>query len=111
MKYYFLNLFQILNYVDADVPDKNDAKKYTNILRAQLSKNELLLLAYNSIGVQLFTSKDYQILVEKYEFFEHLTFEDFHKNTYIVAIVDSVLRKYNKGAFGTNTEIIKEIYV
>ena len=110
IKYYFLNLFQILNYIDKDISDKDDAKKYTNIMRAQLSKNELLLLAYNGIGVHLFTSNDYQKLIEKYELFEHLTFDDFHTNSNILEIIDSVLVKYDKSAFGKNTKIINKIY-
>ncbi len=109
IKYYFLNLFQILNYIDTDIPDKKNAKKYTNILRAQLSKNELLLLAYNAIGVQNFTTNDYQKLVEKYEFFEHLSFDDFHENSYILEMVDSVLYKYHEDAFGNNTDILEKI--
>lgn len=109
VKYYFLNLFQILNYIDTDIPNKENAKKYTNILRAQLSKNELLLLAYNAIGVQHFTTNDYQKLVEKYEFFEHLSFDDFHENTSILEMVDSVLYKYHEDAFGDNTDILEKI--
>lgn len=108
-KYYFLNLFQLLNYIDTDIPNKDDAKKYTNILRAQLSKNELILLAYNAIGVQSFTTNKYQELVEKYEFFEHLTYDDFHTNSYIIEVIDSILKKYKNDAFGNNTKIIKLI--
>lgn len=108
-KYYFLNLFQLLNYIDTDIPNKSEAKKYTNILRAQLSKNELILLAYNAIGVQEFTTNDYQLLVEKYEFFEHLTYDDFHTNSYIIEAIDSILKKYKNNVFGDNTKIIKLI--
>ncbi len=108
-KYYFLNLFQILNYIDTDVPNKDDAKKYTNILRAQLSKNELILLTYNAIGVQNFTTNEYQLLVEKYEFFEHLTYDDFHTNSYIIEAIDSILKEYKNKAFGNNTKIIELI--
>lgn len=80
VKYYFLNLYQILNYIKRqpiDDANNNLVKLYTNMLRAQLSKNELILLAYNSIGVQAFTNDNYQKLVEEYAFFEHLRLDDF----------------------------------
>ncbi len=99
-KYYFLNLYQILKYIDEDIPNKELSKKYTNFLRAQLSKDELILLAYNAIGVQSFTTNDYQILVEKYEFFEHLEMHGF--NTQISNIIYCVLLKYETDVFGKN---------
>jgi hypothetical protein len=76
-KYYFINLYQILKYIDTYSNDENQAKEYTNMLRAQLTKNALILLAYNAIGVQNFTTNQYQLLVEKYAFFEHLRYDDF----------------------------------
>lgn len=99
-KYYFLNLYQILKYIDEDIPNQELSKKYTNFLRAQLSKDELILLTYNAIGVQSFTTNDYQILVEKYEFFEHLEINDFDSN--IQKVIYCVLLKYNSQVFGKN---------
>ena len=95
-KYYFINLYQLIKYIDEDIPYKgeekiNKAKKYTNIIRAQLSKNELILLAYNAIGIIEFCGDDYKKLIEKYSFFEHLRYDDFNNDNYILSIVNSIL--------------------
>ena len=108
-KYYFINLYQVLKYIDTYAEDKNAAKEYTNMIRAQLTKNELVLLAYNAIGVQNFTTNNYQLLVEKYAFFEHLRYADFCDNISVIQIVTSALIKYNRSAFGNNEELIQEL--
>jgi len=108
-KYFFINLYQILKYIDTYAENKESGKEYANMLRAQLTKNELVLLAYNAIGVQNFTTKNYQKLVEKYEFFEHLRYEDFCDNPNLIAINTSVLQKYQASAFGSNVKLIEEI--
>lgn len=104
-KYYFLNLYQILKYID-DYLNSEEAKEYTNIIRAQLSKHELVLLTYNAIGVQKFTTNKYQELIEKYELLEHLTVANFCENSNIINIIKSVLSKYDKKAFGDNEKLI-----
>lgn len=108
-KYYFINLYQILKYIDTYCRNIKEAKEYTNMIRAQLTKNALLLLAYNAIGVQNFTTNQYQLLVEKYEFFEHLRYEDFCENSSILEIVNSILAKYDDKAFGNNIDLIEKI--
>jgi len=112
VKYYFLNLYQILNYIKRQPINTNnsDSKKlYTNMLRAQLSKNELVLLAYNSIGVQEFTNDNYQKLVEEYAFFEHLQLNDFlNDNADKLNIIVTILDIYSDMAFGDNHEFIKK---
>jgi len=110
VKYYFLNLYQILNYIKNKSSDVGLVKLYTNMLRAQLSKNELVLLAYNSIGVQAFTSGNYQNLVEEYAFFEHLKLKDFlDNNSGSMKIIVTILKKYKEGAFGDNEEFVREL--
>jgi len=108
-KYYFINLYQILKYIDTYSGSKDVAKEYTNMLRAQLTKNELILLAYNAIGVQNFTTKQYQQLVERYSFFEHLRYADFCENANIIQIITSILIKYDNSAFGQNDALIQEL--
>jgi hypothetical protein len=108
-KYYFINLYQILKYIDTYSINEREAKEYTNMLRAQLTKNELILLAYNAIGVQSFTTNQYQLLVEKYAFFEHLRYDDFCENEKIIEIINSVLAKYDNKAFGNNIGLIEKI--
>lgn len=108
-KYYFINLYQILKYINVYIEDAKEAKEYTNMLRAQLTKNQLVLLAYNAIGVQNFTTNDYQLLVEKYSFFEHLRYDDFCENANIIQTVNTVLVKYSDKAFDKNQNLINEI--
>lgn len=112
VKYYFLNLYQILNYIKrqpADETNNHSVKLYTNMLRAQLSKNELILLAYNSIGVQAFTNDNYQKLVEEYAFFEHLRFGDFlNDNADKLKIIVTILNTYADNVFGENQEFIQK---
>lgn len=75
-KYFFLNLYQLLNYIDMQAPSEGMKKNYANIIRAQLSKNELILLFYNCIGIKQISGRRYIDLVNKYEFFEHATYKD-----------------------------------
>jgi hypothetical protein len=108
-KYYFINLYQILKYIDTYSNNEAEAKEYTNMIRAQLTKNALILLAYNAIGVQNFTTNQYQLLVEKYAFFEHLRYDDFCENANIIKIVNTILAKYDDKAFGNNSSLINII--
>lgn len=108
-KYYFINLYQILKYIDTYSQDEKQAKEYTNMIRAQLTKNALILLAYNAIGVQNFTTNQYKLLVEKYAFFEHLRYDDFCENANIIEILNTILTKYDDKAFGNNIELIEKV--
>jgi hypothetical protein len=87
-KYYFLNLYQIINYIDQNVKYKDDdpkekkdrikklAKEYINIIRAQQTRSQLKLLFFNCIGISSFSTTRYKELVEKYAFFEHVRYSD-----------------------------------
>lgn len=110
VKYYFLNLYQIVNYIQKQSINVDSAKLYTNMLRAQLSKNELILLVYNSIGVQAFTTDNYQKLVEDYAFFEHLELNDFlNGNADRQKIIVTILNNYQDKAFGDNVEFVQNL--
>ncbi len=66
--HYFRNIYQILKFVDESSVDNK--RFYTNLLRAQLSSDELGLLFYNclsKIGVEKFKP-----LLERYALLEHL---------------------------------------
>ncbi len=109
-KYYFINLYQLLKYIDTYSNNEVEAKEYTNMIRAQLTKNALILLAYNAIGVKNFTTNQYQLLVEKYAFFEHLRYDDFCENENIINIINTILSEYDDKAFGKNNlDLIKII--
>jgi hypothetical protein len=108
-KYCFINLYQILKYIDKNSNIEENPKEYTNIVRAQLSKDELVLLFYNAYGVIEFSGEHYKNLIEKYALFEHLNYNDLNpdgKNH----IVDLLLLEYKEEAFGKN-EALKEKWV
>lgn len=70
---YFRNLYQILKFISRS--DIDNKKLYSNVLRAQLSNNELELLFYHcasDIG-----SKDFMPLLIEFEFLEHLVCDDY----------------------------------
>jgi len=48
--HYFRSLYNIVKFVDKSTLSEDDKKIYTNLLRAQLSSNELLLLFYNCLS-------------------------------------------------------------
>lgn len=64
--HYINTIYQILSFIDQK-KDINDKQFYSNILRSQLSKSELLIIFYHSISSR---GKDILPLVIKYEFFE-----------------------------------------
>ena len=116
-KYYFLNLYQILNYIKKNSSDEYILKEYTNIVRAQLSKNELILLFFNGIGVIQFSGNSYKNIIEDYALFEHLTYSDLtkfsevNKDTcmyHLKDLVNILLVEYKETAFGNNIKLIEE---
>ena len=112
LKLYFINLYQIIKYIDKKFGKAEyiEAKNYTNIVRAQLSKDELVLLFYNAIGVISFSGGSYKKLVEQYAFFEHLTYNDLNPNNDKI-IVDILLKEYQVEAFGKNKELREKVLI
>jgi hypothetical protein len=88
--HYFRNLYNIVKFVDrSDVKDK---KFYTNLIRAQLSSNELLLLFYNCAsppGRERDGKEKFRPLVEKYALLKNMPEKDLidpsHKGWYEAA--------------------------
>lgn len=66
--HYFRNIYHILKFIDDS--EVNDKKFYANLLRAQLSSDELGLLFFNCIGNP--GKFKFKPLVERYCYFEHL---------------------------------------
>ena len=79
--HYFRLLYNIVKFVDNS--SESDKKFYINILRAQLSSNELLLLFYN--GLSAYGDK-FKPLIEKYGLLENVPEEKLlntgHKKQY-----------------------------
>lgn len=81
--HYFRNLYQILAFVDQySTPlisrdpnvEHQSRKRYTNILRAQLSSHELSTLFYNCLDSMVDAGAFRALLIE-YEFLEHMQIE------------------------------------
>jgi hypothetical protein len=88
-------------------------KEYSNIIRAQLSKDELVLLFYNCYSIIKFSGNRYKKLIEKYQFFEHLEYKYLvtikDKNKAKEIIVKHLLLEYKIKAFGNNKRLIEKI--
>ena len=82
---YFRHLYQVVKFVDqSDFLKEFEAKKfYTNLIRAQLSSDELGLLFYNCLSNR---GAKFKCLVEKYALFKDMSFKllmnEEHRNLY-----------------------------
>lgn len=81
--HYFRNLYQILSFVDQyavhltngdDTEEYQARKRYTNILRAQLSAHELNILFFNCMD-SIVDDGTFRALLIEYEFLEHMPIE------------------------------------
>lgn len=68
--HYFRYIYQIIKFIDGSKLDKDDKSVYSNILRAQFSNYELVLLFVNCLCYK--RSDKFKLLVEEYSFFEHI---------------------------------------
>lgn len=66
--HYFRNLYNILKFIDKKNP--GDKFFYANLLRAQLSSSELLLLFYNCISH--YGNEKFKPLIEQYHFLQNM---------------------------------------
>lgn len=125
---YFRNLYQILEFIEEYAPSdicgpdskpKPPGKRYADMVRAQLSSDELILLFYNcSATIEDFGK--FRKLVKKYELLEHMSLR-FDKKTMLLHVagysfnIKYELNQYfqsssegtieTAGAFGTNLEV------
>lgn len=67
LDHYFRNLYHIVKFVDESAP--TNARRYTSIIRAQLSAHELMILMYNGASP---AGEKFKPLIEKYALLEHL---------------------------------------
>jgi hypothetical protein len=79
--HYFRSLYNLIKFVDeANIENK---RFYTNLVRAQMSDQETLVLFYNCLSEQ---GEKFRVLVEKYSLLKHLgpsdLFELSHKELY-----------------------------
>ena len=70
--HYFRNLYHILKYInESDLPDK---KKYSDLMQAQMSSDELFLIAIN--GISNYGRRRMLPLLDRYSFLENLVIDD-----------------------------------
>ncbi len=125
LKYYFINLYQLLKYVSTNLEVKENDKEniekvknikkqereYTNIIRAQQTKYQLKLLFFNCISIRTFSGNNYKKMVEEYALFEHMSYsnllsiaEENHLFKDRKALEDKYIRveEYNNGTIEAN---------
>ncbi|MFE8711582.1 putative phage abortive infection protein [Aeromonas allosaccharophila] len=90
VSHFYRNIYQTLLLIDNCDFSFQDKKSYSNILRSQISSYELLVLFY--LCIQDDDHKKFRRLIEKYEFFEHLTQVD--------NIHDALFLFYDMSAYG-----------
>lgn len=98
--HYFGFTYQILLFIKEakDNEQITNPFKYANLFRSQFSKTELSLLAYHCLGS--IGSRKFKILVEEFEFFEHLPFK---------SIDISIVSQYDVKAFGKHKKWIETL--
>lgn len=107
IKTYFMTLYQLLKFVSSQEnkffgDDNFDAKFYSNLVRATMDDKMLCALLINC-SIEAF--KPYKLLVEQYNFFEHLSMKFIEKRGDGVALMDKVnklIGLYDQKAFGKN---------
>lgn len=71
LSHYFRFLYNIIKFIDkSSIEDK---KNYTNIVRAQLSSHELLILFYNSLSTG-YGRERFKPFIEKYQLLKNMPF-------------------------------------
>ena len=71
--HYFRHLYHIIKFVDKSDIEKEDKRTYTNLLRAQLSSYELIVIYYN--GLSGYGKEKFKPLIEKYDLLQNMNRE------------------------------------
>ncbi len=87
LAHYFRNMYHIIKFIDMN--DLADRQYYADLLRAQLSSSEAVLLFYN--GISRWGQKKAKPLIEKYGLLKTLPTN--------VNLPDKLLAQYDQGAF------------
>lgn len=104
---YFRTIYRIIKFIDeyVDSYKQIDKRFYINLVRAQLSSSELALIFINGISPN---GKKFKILIEEYEFLEHLPSLKRYKN-----FDSTIIEKYNIKSFenGRLSKKSHQIYI
>lgn len=90
--HYFRNIYQVLKFIDTS--ELEQKQFYANLLRAQLSSDELALLFYNCLSH--IGNEKFKPLLEKYAVLEHLPPYG--------CITSDDAKLYHPSVFGTSKE-------
>lgn len=102
---YFGNIYQILKFIDSSEIIKQEGKNfYINLLRTQISSNELLLLHLHLLNDE-FCKKEFKLFAEKYAFFESLLITDMTAYYPDNGMIDEVVSDYELKAYGENVDL------
>lgn len=93
--HYYRYLYNLFRFVDNSFINEDNKKKYANILRAQISNNEMMMLFYNGISRHGLKFKYY---IEKYSIFDNLPVEKM--------ISDAHVLFYDAPAWGENNDAL-----
>ncbi len=109
IRHYHINMYQILKLVDRFyIDDTESGKFYTNIVRAQMSANEQLILLLHAYFVQEIAGNKLKLLVEKYALLEHINPNEVmrrFKNREF--LIEAIFAAYELNAFGKNDSLLE----
>lgn len=97
INHYFRNLYTILKFLNLYGQSRTDIQQYINIVSAQLSTFELVLLCYNGLKPG---HEKMKALIEKYSLLENMNVRHLHDPEYCI-------KQYDFKAFGNNPDAIK----
>lgn len=88
---YFRNLYNILKYLDESNVKKEDKAVYSNLLRAQLSSYELLILFYNGLSER--GESKFRPLMENYELLKDMPSDAVLRKDHLQYYTENVMEK------------------
>lgn len=98
---FFIYLYQVLKFIDNQNFEKIQEKRYSNLIRSSLGNNTLQLLFINCVDSGYSDDfENYNRLVTKFNFFEHMDFYDNKQNPNYFLIY--LTRFYQIEAFGNS---------
>ena len=93
LSHYFRHLYYIITFVDdSKIINLSEKKYYLNLVRAQLSNYEMVLLAYNCISP---LGKNFKPLIVKYKLIKNIDFELYNTGTKRIINYELLIEKYS----------------
>ncbi|MDK1234414.1 putative phage abortive infection protein [Cronobacter turicensis] len=96
--HYYRYLYNLFKFIDESSIDDSSKKKYANILRAQISNYELMMLYYNGISKHGLKFRSY---IEEYSLFDNLPVDRLISDVHVLF--------YDAKAWGENVDALSLI--